>query len=133
MAIYGTDISSEDIIAQYQAEAILAKDDIILDPTELAGASFPEFQENSDSSADDIFGMGQNGIIPSGIPSAIDKLWKYHNRVPDIDPPVSPVLKLKNKLVENYVLTDGYNGICIDLNTTGFNLKIDSGCVLVAI
>lgn len=133
MAIYGTDISSEDIIAQYQAEAILAKDDIILDPTELAGASFPVFQENSDNSADDVYGMGQNGIIPSGIPSAIDKLWKYHNRVPDIDPPVSPVLKLKNRLVEDYTLSDGYNGICIDLNTTGFNLTIDSGSVLVAI
>ena len=133
MAIYGSEISSEDIIQQFQDEAIQAKDDIILDDTELAGASFPEFQENSDSSADDVFGMGQNGIIPSGIPSAIDKLWKYHNRVPDIDPPVSPVLKLKNKLVEDYTLTDGYNGICIDLNTTGFNLTVASGCVIVAI
>lgn len=133
MAIYGSEISSEDIIQQFQDEAILAKDDIILDETELAGASFPVFQENSDNTADDVYGMGQNGIIPSGIPSAIDKLWKYHNRVPDIDPPVSPVLKLKNKLVEDYALTDGYNGICIDLNTTGFNLTIDSGSVLVAI
>ncbi len=133
MAIYGSEISSEDIIQQFQDEAILAKDDIILDETELAGASFPVFQENSDNTADDVYGMGQNGIIPSGIPSAIDKLWKYHNRVPDIDPPVSPVLKLKNKLVEDYTLTDGYNGICIDLNTTGFNLTIDSGSVLVAI
>lgn len=133
MAIYGSEISSEDIIQQFQDEAILAKDDIILDETELAGASFPAFQENSDSTADDVYDMGQNGIIPSGIPSAIDKLWKYHNRVPDIDPPVSPVLKLKNKLQEDYELTDGYNGICIDLNTTGFNLTIDSGSVLVAI
>jgi len=133
MAIYGSEISSEDIIQQFQDEAIQAKDDIILDETELAGASFPVFQENSDNTADDVYGMGQKGIIPSGIPSAIDKLWKYHNRVPDIDPPVSPVLKLKNKLVEDYTLTDGYNGICIDLNTTGFNLTIDSGSVLVAI
>lgn len=133
MAIYGSEISSEDIIQQFQDEAVQAKDDIILDDTELAGASFPVFQEHSDSSADDVFGMGQNGIIPSGIPSAIDKLWKFHNRVPDIDPPVSPVLKLKNKLVEDYTLTDGYNGICIDLNTTGFNLTVASGCVIVAI
>lgn len=133
MAKYGSEITSEDIIQQFQDEAIQAKDDIILDDTELAGASFPVFQENSDNSADDVYGMGQKGIIPSGIPSAIDKLWKYHNRVPDIDPPVSPVLKLKNRLVEDYTLTDGYNGICIDLNTTGFNLTVDTGCVLVAI
>lgn len=133
MAQYGSEISSEDIIQQFQDEAIQAKDDIILDDTLLAGASFPVFQEHSDNSADDVFGMGQTGIIPSGIPSAIDKLWKYHNRVPDIDPPVSPVLKLKNRLVEDYTLTDGYNGICIDLNTTGFNLTVDSGCVIVAI
>lgn len=130
MAIYGSEISSEDLIAEFQEESA---NSIILGDEELIGASFPEFQETSDSSADDIFGMGQNGIIPSGIPSAVDKLWKYHNRVPDIDPPVSPVLKLKNRLLEDYTLSDGYNGICIDLNTTGYNLKIDSGSVLVAI
>lgn len=130
MAIYGSEISSEDLIAEFQEESA---NSIILGDEELVGASFPEFQEASDSSADDIFGMGQNGIIPSGIPSAVDKLWKYHNRVPDIDPPVSPVLKLKNRLLEDYTLSDGYNGICIDLNTTGYNLKIGSGSVLVAI
>lgn len=130
MAIYGSEISSEDLIAEFQEESA---NSIILGDEELFGASFPEFQEASDSSADDIFGMGQNGIIPSGIPSAVDKLWKYHNRVPDIDPPVSPVLKLKNRLLEDYTLSDGYNGICIDLNTTGYNLKIGSGSVLVAI
>ena len=133
MAIYGSEISSEDIIAQFQDESISSASDIILSDTELVGASYPEFQEDSDNEANDAFGMGQTGIIPSGIPSAIDKLWKYHNRVPDIDPPVSPVLKLKNKLVEDYTLTDGYNGICIDLNTTGFNLTVASGCVIVAI
>lgn len=133
MAIYGSEISSEDIIAQFQDESISSAEDIIIDDTELVGASYPEFQEDSDNEANEIYGMSQNGIIPSGIPSAIDKLWKYHNRVPDIDPPVSPVLKLKNKLQDNYTLSDGFNGICIGLNTTGWNLTIDSGSVLVAI
>ena len=133
MAVYGSEITSEDVIEQYQDEASNSVNNIILNDTELAGASFPEFQEDSDNASDDIFGMAQNGIIPSGIPSAIDKLWKYNNRVPDIDPPVSPVLKLKNKLEEDYILTDNYNGICIDLNTVGHNLTIDQGSTLVAI
>ena len=130
MAIYGAELTTEDIQQQFMDELA---DQVTIPDSDAIDASFPEFQEGSDESSDDVFGMGQNGIIPSGIPNAIDKLWKYNNRVPDIDPPVSPVLKLKNTMVEDYTLTDNYNGVCVSLDTTGLLLKVEQGSVLLAL
>lgn len=129
MAIYGSEIRSDqidDFMDDVASEVLLPESDLV-------DASFPEFNENSDSTSDDVFGDIKSGVVPSGIPNAIDKLWKYHNKVPDIDPPVSPVLKLKNKLNDNYTLQDNYNGFCINLDTTGYLLKVETGSVLVAL
>lgn len=131
MAKYGAEITSDDIQTFLDETA----SEVLLPPSDLLDASFPEFTENADKTGNYIFsgtGLSDN-IIPSGIPNAIDKLWKYNNRVPDIDPPVSPVLKLKGKLITNYKLEDNYNGICINLDTTGYLLKIEQGSVLVAL
>lgn len=130
MAIYGSEITTEDLQQQFTDEVA---NELEIPASELINASFPEYQEGSDASENDVYGMGLNGVIPSGIPNAIDKLWKYNNRVPDIDPPVSPVLKLKNKMTDNYTLTDSYNGACLDLNTVGFRLKVETGSTLIAL
>lgn len=131
MAIYGSEINSADV-QSYMDEVA---NEVLLPDSDLLDASFPEFTANADQTGDYIYsGTGlTDSIIPSGIPNAIDKLWKYNNKVPDIDPPVSPVLKLKGKLSGNYTLADNYNGICINLDTTGFLLKVEPGSVLVAI
>lgn len=131
MAIYGSHIKSSDIDTFIDETTT----EILLPTLDLIDASFPEFTENVDETGKYILsGTGlTDSIIPSSIPNAIDKLWKYHNRVPDIDPPISPVLKLKNKLVDNYVLENEYNGLCINLNTIGYKLRIEVGSVLVAL
>ena len=130
MAIYGLDITSEDVQEQFMDEVA---SEIVLPASEIIDGSVPEFQANSADSAEDVFSMGKNDIIPSGIPNAVDKLWKYHNRIPDIDPPVSPVLKLRNFLVDDYKLDNNYNGVCVELDTTGFKLRIETGSVLLAL
>lgn len=129
MAIYSSTITSDTLVAQFEDE--VAKE-ILVPASTIIDASVPEFQTSASETADDVYGT-LDGVVPSGIPSAIDKLWKYHNNVPDIDPPVSPVLKLKNTMNDDYNLTGNFNGICIDLDTTGHNLRIDSGSVLIAL
>lgn len=130
MAIYGAEITSEDLVTQLTDEV---SNEVMIADADLIDASFPVFQENNDAQQDDVYGMGGYGIIPSGIPNAIDKLWRYNNRVPDIDPPVSPVLKLKNAMSENYSLQDNYNGACLDLNTIGYMLRVEQGSTLIAL
>lgn len=131
MAIYGSEITTEDLQQQFMDEVA---NEVTVPDSELVNASFPEFQTGADENANDIFSLGDtNGIIPSGIPNAIDKLWKYNNRVPDIDPPVSPVLKLKNKMDEDYTLSDNFNGICVELNTIGHRLIVEQGSTIVAL
>lgn len=130
MAIYGAEITSSDLVTQLSDEV---SKEVAIPDSDLLDASFPVFQENNDAQYDDVQGMGGYGVIPSGIPSAIDKLWKYNNRVPDIDPPVSPVLKLKNSMSEDYTLQDNYNGACMDLNTIGYMLRVEQGSTLIAL
>lgn len=131
MAIYGLEIETEDLQDQFMNE--VANEIIIPDSTIIDG-SVPEFQANADDTANDIYGMGyKSGVVPSGIPGAIDKLWNYHNRVPDIDPPVAPVLKLRNFLNDDYILQDKFNGACIDLDTTGYKVIIGPGSTLLAL
>ena len=130
MAIYGAEITSSDLVTQLSDEV---SKEVAIPNSDLLDASFPVFQEHNDAQYDDVQGMGGYGVIPSGIPSAIDKLWKYNNRVPDIDPPVSPVLKLKNTMNEDYTLQDNYNGACIDLNTIGYMLRVEQGSTLIAL
>ena len=129
MATYGDDITTEALQQQFINEV---SNETLIPEKDLPSASFPEFSEDSDESNNDVYGF-DGAIVPSGIPSAIDKLWKYNNKVQDTDPPVSPVLKLKNEMKEDYTLTDNYNGLCLNLVTIGHNLIVEEGSVLLAL
>ena len=131
MANYGPYITEADI----QTFKDELANEVLLPDADLLEASFPEFQQNVDKNSNYIYSGTalSDSLIPSNIPEAIDKLWKYNNKVPDTDPPVSAVLKLKGKLSDNYILDDNYNGLCINLDTTGFMLRITQSSTLVAI
>ena len=45
----------------------------------------------------------------------------------------SSILLLRNKLDESIEITGGYNAICVDLDTCGHVLTIDSGSSLAAL
>lgn len=129
MAIYGSEILSNDIQTFLDETAT----EVLIPESELVDASFPNFNE---SDKNDIYGMDGSDLIPSNIPYAIDRLWSYSNKKSEqeIETTVKtgPVLKLKDKLNEDYIL-DNYNGLCLNLNTIGFTLKIGMNSTLVAL
>lgn len=125
---YSSDITSDDLIDQFISEVGLE----VLPTDNIVDASYPKYlvdiaQNNLDSN------NFRTEPIPSNIPQAIDNLWNYSNKVEKNFEPVSAILKLHNKLNEDVTISDNYNAICVDLDTTGFNLKIDKESVLVAL
>lgn len=128
MAIYGSEISTNDI----QTFIDEVSTEVLLPESELVNASFPEFNESGTNAINGIYGMTGNDLIPSEIPYAIDRLWSYYNKKPEQETEIGPILKLKDKLNENYIL-DNYNGLCINLDTIGFTLKIGINSTLVAL
>lgn len=133
---YGAEITSEDIINDYKNEVSQEipsiNQDSNLSTDNILDASYPEYlratTENSLDSND-----YTTGAISSGIPEAIDNLWNYNNKVEKNFEPVSAIMKLYNTMTEDINITDNYNGICVDLNTVGHNLRVDKGSVLVAL
>lgn len=129
MAIYGSEILSNDIQTFLDETAT----EVLIPESDLVDASFLKFDE---SDKNDIYGMVGSDLTPSNIPYAIDRLWSYSNKKPEqeIETTVKtgPVLKLKDKLNEDYTL-DNYNGLCLNLNTIGFTLKIGINSTLVAL
>ena len=76
--------------------------------------------------------QSENRLI--GIPRKIDKLYKFRNMVmPGATTDSQSVLLLKNKLTESIEITAGYNAVCVDLDTCGHVLTIDSGSTLAAL
>lgn len=74
--------------------------------------------------------------IPSNIPGKINKLNKFFNRPENPDSTEVErvaVYKLKNVLVGDYILPEGYNGICVDLDTTSGTLIIPLGSTIAAL
>lgn len=130
--LYGTEITTSDLIDN--------NDEIIntanLTDSELINASAPKYKEFSLQSANTWLGSGTDngGMVPSNIPSAIDKLWKFNNKVIDSSSNLSigPILELKDNLEKDYDLIN-YNGICLNLNTIGKLLRVGPGSTLVAL
>ncbi len=80
-------------------------------------------------------GMIDSGL-PSNVPIKIDKLNKFHNSYESSQEPneeVLAILLLKNKMDSGIKVTGDYNGVCVDLDTTGYNLIIDTGCTVAAL
>ena len=128
MAIYGSEILSNDV--QNFIDDVATE--VLLPDSDLLGGSFPEFNEDSANSADNIYDMTGSQVIPSEIPSAIDRLWAYNNKKPEIGMEIGPILKLKETLISDYIL-ENYNGLCINLDATKYVLKIGRGSTLVAL
>lgn len=130
MAIYGTEIGDEDLV-QYMDEIA---NETLIPEEDLVNASGPSKEEikDSDYGTDGII----NDAIPSNIPHKIDRLYKIRNPIvtdSNNSEEISELLLLKNTMTKDIVITDNYNGICVDLNTVGYNLKIDTNCTLVAL
>lgn len=125
--IYGTEISDEQLI-QYMDE--ISNETLI--PTEdLVNASGPLTNQLKEEFYLD--GLIDSGL-PSNVPIKIDKLNKFHsNQDKTISEEIVPILLLKNTMDTNIKISGSYNGVCVDLDTTGFNLIIDSGCSVAAL
>lgn len=125
---YGSEITDAEIL-QYNDE--VANEPVIPDQ------DFPHASQPLSDAAQAKF-YEDDGLIdsgfPSGIPRKIDKLYKFRNMVmPGATTDSQSVLLLKNKLTESIEITAGYNAVCVDLDTCGHVLTIDSGSTLAAL
>lgn len=125
---YGSEISDNEIL-QYN-------DEIANEPA-IPDQDFPHASQPLSDAAQEQF-YKDDGLIdsgfPSGIPRKIDKLYKFRNMVmPGTTTEASSILLLRNKLDESIEITGGYNAICVDLDTCGHVLTIDSGSSLAAL
>ena len=126
--IYNSEITDADLVDQFTTQVSQE----VISSDNLVDASYPMYlTEIKDNNLDS--NNYQTEPITSGIPQVIDNLWNYSNKVEKNFEPVSSIVKLFNTLKEDVTLTDNYNGICVDLNTTGYNLKVDKGSVMVAL
>ena len=125
---YGTEISDSEIL-QYKDE--VSKEPAIPDQ-DIPHASQPLLDASQEYFYKDD-GLIDSGF-PSGIPRKIDKLYKFRNAVtPGTTSDAQSVLLLRNKLTESIEITGGYNAVCVDLDTCGHVLTIDTGSTLAAL
>ena len=125
---YGTEISDDEIL-QYT-------DEVANEPA-IPDQDFPHASQPLSDAAQEAFykddGLVDSGF-PSGIPRKIDKLYKFRNAVtPGLTSDEQAVLLLRNKLTESIEITGSYNAICVDLDTCGHVLTIDTGSALAAL
>lgn len=129
MATYGMELTENDIIDyldEISNETIIPEEDLVNASGPLADALKEAFY---------LDGMIDSGL-PSNVPIKIDKLNKFHNSYKSSQEPneeVLAILLLKNKMDSGIKVTGDYNGVCVDLDTTGYNLIIDTGCTVAAL
>jgi len=100
-------------------------------------ATFKHFYDENESGSTSIIGSG----IPSNIPYNLNKLYLLKGLNTDElkAEAISPFILLQNKLDRDIILGDMQggsevsSGVCVELNTVGFNLTIASGSTLVAL